>query len=71
MLTTTFSKLASVSHLNDAISSGACLVQHKGYDRKPKATCLMINVTDVPGYFIKDLAEACVKSVEAARPSEK
>ena len=71
MKTFDFKEIRHGKGRKDAIESGVCLVEFKGSgSRQVEDKCLLVNVTGVPGYFIKDLAEACVKSVEAARPSE-
>ena len=71
MKTFNFNDIKSGQGRKDAINSGVCLVEFKGSgSRQVEDKCLLVNVTGVPGYFIKDLAEACVKSVEDARPSE-
>ena len=67
MLTTTFKKLSATANLQEAISSGVCLLQHKGQDRKPKATCLLLNVTGLTDQSIEDLVKATTKVILIAK----
>ena len=70
MITKTFSNLSSLANLNEAINSGACVLHHKGQDRKPKSTCILLNVTGLSEQSINELAGACVKSVKSARVAQ-
>ena len=67
MLRTTFSKLSELKILTQALDSCACIVQHKGKDRKPKSECLLINVTGLTPSAIEELAQASLIAVESAR----
>ena len=67
MLTIPFQGLSNASQQQEAIESGACLVQKKGQDRQVKNECLLINVTGLTPGAIEELAAASLKAVSAAK----
>ena len=67
MLTIPFQGLSSASQQQEAMESGACLVQKKGQDRQVKNECLLINVTGLTPSAIEDLAQASLNAVKAAK----